>query len=130
MKTTNPSDPLDSKIDALLTSQPLRPSKDFTDRVLIATDELATGPKTLRRICLWQRPALLIAALLVAAFTLAHLILTRPAEQVAPTLTTIELQEIFMLEEGLTGLTQVQYEDLNDTQLLNTINLLTFENQS
>jgi hypothetical protein len=130
MKTTNSSDPLDCKIDKLFASQLLQPSADFTDRVLAATNGLAAPKKPPHTIHPWLRLALPIAALLVAAFVLTQWISINPAEPTTQTLSMIELQEIFILEEGLGGLTQLQDEDLSDIHLLNALNFLSSETQS
>ena len=38
MKTTDPRDPLDQQIDSLLASRPVKPSDDFTSRILAAAE--------------------------------------------------------------------------------------------
>lgn len=120
MNTPDSPDLLDETIDELFTSQPLKPSANFTKRVLTATNELATrknAPKTSRS---WLWLALPIAALLVTAFVTAQLISNKSVESDSPTLSTIELQEIFILEEGLTGLVDLQEDDLSSNNLLST----------
>lgn len=127
MNAENPLDPLDNKIDELVASQPLRPSAGFTDRVLMAVDEEAVGKSALRTKNLWLRLALPIAALLVATATVTRLITLRSTETEPQTLSMIELQEIFILEEGLTGLTSLQDGDLNNADLLGTLIFLNSE---
>lgn len=121
MNTPNQPDPLDRKLDELLASQPLKPSIGFTDRVLAATDKPDIHKSPSRTIHPWLRMALPIAALLAVAFTLAQLISTQPAEAKSAELTTIELQEIFLLEEGLTGLAGFTDEDLSNTDLFDAL---------
>ena len=130
MKTTHPSDPLDRKINKLFASQPLQPSDDFTERVLAVTSEVAGEEEVQRKIHLWQRLILPVAALLVASFIINYLASNSSSESLTSTITTIELQEIFILEEGLAGLTQVQDEDLNGAQLLKVLNRLKQETKS
>jgi len=117
----NTPDTLDKTIDALLASQPLKPNADFTERVLTAADEQAAREipsKTLR--VQWLRRALPIAALFIAAFVGLRLISDKPVESNLPMLSTIEVQEIFILEEGLTGLASLQDDDLSSQDLLDT----------
>lgn len=130
MKTTKTSDPLDCTIDELLAGQPLQPSDGFKDRVLVAAEELIVEGKTRREFNRWLRLALPIAAILVAAVILASLFVANPAESQTQSLTAIELQEIFILEEELVGLTTIPDEDLTDIQLLDALNLLNLETKS
>lgn len=130
MNTTNSPDPLDRRIDKLLADQPLKPSTDFTHRVLAATHELAAEKSTPPTVSFWLRLALPIAALLTAAFVATQLISNNSVESDSSTLSTIELQEIFILEEGLTGLTSLQEGDLNDADLLDTLTFFNSETQS
>ena len=130
MKTKNSPDPLDSKIDELLANQPLQPSAGFTERVLAATEEQATEKSRMCMTSFWMRLALPIAALLVAAFVATQLISNKSVESDSPTLSKIELQEIFILEEGLTGLTSLEEGDLSDTDLLDALIFLNTETQS
>ena len=131
MKTTDSRDPLDRTIDDLLASRPLQPSDDFAARVLAAADELPVEEKT-RTSPIGQllRFALPIAALIAVAFTLAQLMPTKPTAVAAPALSAAEAQEIFLLEEGLTGLSQLQHEQFSSTNLLNTLDALTFDIES
>ena len=130
MKTTNLSDRLDHEIDKLLASQPLRPSAGFSGRVLAATSKVSVEQRSSRKIYFWQRLTLPVAALLVASFIINYLAATRTGESATSTLTSIELQEIFIFEEGLVGLTQVQDDDFNNTQLLKVLNQLNQETKS
>ena len=130
MKTTNLSDRLDHEINKLLASQPLRPSDGFSGRVLAATSKVSVEQRSSRKIYFWQRLTLPVAALLVASFIINYLAATRTGESATSTLTSIELQEIFIFEEGLVGLTQVQDDDFNNTQLLKVLNQLNRETKS
>ena len=130
MKTPDSPDSLDRKIDELFASQPLKPSADFTNRVLAATDEFVAKKSPSRTIRPWLRLALPIAALLVAALTLTQLLSTKPVASESSTLTTIDLQEIFMLEEGLTGIADLQDDDLSNADFLDALIFFNSETQS
>lgn len=121
MKKSNPHDLLDSKIDKLLANQPLKPSADFTSQVLEAADRLNSERRVLANLKdKLSSLALPIAALLVIAFTLARFISVSSELR----LTDIEMNEIFLLEEGLSGLVQLKDENFNETDLLSTLNSL------
>ena len=130
MKTPDSLDSLDRKIDELFASQPLKPSADFTNRVLAATDEFVAKKSPSRTIRPWLRLALPIAALLVAALTLTQLLSTKPVASESSTLTTIDLQEIFILEEGLTGIADLQDDDLSNADFLDALIFFNSETQS
>ena len=130
MNTPDSPDPLDRKIDKLFASQPLKPSADFTERVLAATDELAAKKSPSRTIHPWLRLALPIAALLAVTFTLTQLLSTKPVASESPTLTTIDLQEIFILEEGLTGIADLQEDDLSNADFLDALIFFNSDTQS
>lgn len=129
MKTTDSRDPLDRTIDDLLASRLLQPSDDFAARVLAAADQLPAEKRT-SPVGQLLRFALPIAALIAVAFTLAQLMPTKPTAVAAPALSAAEAQEIFLLEEGLTGLSQLQHEQFSSTNLLNTLDALTFDIES
>ncbi len=130
MKTPDSLDSLDRKIDELFASQPLKPSADFTNRVLAATDEFVAKKSPSRTIRPWLRLALPIAALLVAALTLTQLLSTKPVASESSTLITIDLQEIFILEEGLTGIADLQDDDLSNADFLDALIFFNSETQS
>lgn len=130
MKTTDSRDPLDRKIDDLLASRPLQPSDDFAARVLAAADELPTAKARTSPAGQLLRFALPIAALIAVALTLAQLMPTKPNAVAAPALSIADAQEIFLLEEGLAGLTQLQDDNLSSTDLLSTLDALTFDIES
>ena len=130
MKTTDSRDPLDRTIDDLLTSRPLKPSADFAARVLAAAEALPAAKRRRSPVGRLLRFALPIAALVVLALTLAPLILPQAATEPAPSLSAADMQEIFLLEEGLTGLGQLQDHHFGSTNLLSTLDALTFEIES
>ena len=130
MKTTDSRDPLDRTIDDLLASRLLQPSDDFAARVLAAADQLPVEKQRTSPVGQLLRFALPIAALIAVAFTLAQLMPTKPTAVAAPALSAAEAQEIFLLEEGLTGLSQLQHEQFSSTNLLNTLDALTFDIES
>jgi hypothetical protein len=129
MKTTDSRDPLDRKIDALLASRPLQPGADFSARVLAAVDtppaQAKPGP-----IAKLLHFALPLAAVAAFAFTFAHLLRTQSGTSQAPSLTAADMQEIFLLQEGLSAFTQLQYDNLNGDDLLSTLDALDFDIQS
>ena len=130
MKTTDSRDSLDRKIDDLLASRPLQPSDDFAARVLAAADELPTAETRTNPVGQLLRFALPIAAVIAFALTLAQLMPSKPTAVAAPALSAADAQEIFLLEEGLTGLTQLLDDNLSSTDLLGTLDALTFEIES
>ncbi|MDB2682065.1 hypothetical protein N9Z14_05665 [Opitutales bacterium] len=156
MKTTDPRDPLDRKIDDLLTNRPVQASAQFTAQVLAATereDSFQLSQTYAKPDGQFLRLALPIAAVIAVAFTLAHfststpnasdaadqlainassqnLVVTPAAETELEILLSPDIQEILMLTEGLAGLSQVEGDIINATDLLNTLNALTFEIES
>ena len=140
MKTTDPRDPLDRKIDDLLANHPITPSDDFAARVLAAAtaeQQPASTRKTSPMANKLLRFALPLAAVIAVALTLTPLSQTEPPTATATeatsvteatTLTTTDMQEIFQLEEGLTALSQLQNDGFdNNDDLLNTLDALYFE---
>ena len=128
MKTPNSPDPLDDMIDGLLASQPLKTSSDFTHRVLAAVEKVDADDANPQSTKPWLRLVLPLAASFIAAITLIQFIPTKPAEEALPqTLTTKELREIFIFEEGLTAINQLYEDDLNEADLLDMLNLLNLE---
>lgn len=156
MKTTDPRDPLDRKIDDLLTNRPIQASAQFTAQVLAATereDSFQLSQTHAEPERQFLKLALPIAAVIAVAFTLAHfntsspdtseapdqlainttsanLVVTPAAETELEIVSSPDIQEILMLTEGLTGLSQVESDIINATDLLNTLNALTFEIES
>ncbi|MDG2345565.1 MAG: hypothetical protein P8M62_05890 [Opitutae bacterium] len=156
MKTTDPRDPLDRKIDDLLTNRPVQASAQFTAQVLAVTereDSFQLSQTHAKPDGQFLKFALPIAAVIAVAFTLAHfststpnasdaadqlainassqnLVVTPAAETELEILLSPDIQEILMLTEGLAGLSQVEGDIINATDLLNTLNALTFEIES
>lgn len=129
MKTTDPRDPLDRKIDALLASRPIKPGPDFAARVLAAADALPARkqPAPMGRLL---RFALPIAAAVALALTLTQTAPNTATTATEPTLTASDMQEIFLLEEGLPSLAKLENGDLGSDKLLNTLDALYFDIQS
>ena len=139
MKTTDPRDPLDQKIDTLFASRPITPSDDFAARVLAAADELPTKQTRTSPVGQLLRFALPIAALIAVALTLSQFKQEAPttavASRTAPTavletsenLSTADMQEIFILEEALASLSTLKDDNLNSADLLSTFDALYFE---
>jgi hypothetical protein len=133
MKTTDPRDPLDQKIDALLASKPVKSETDFTARVLSALDaDLATQESTTPRgqLAPLLKFALPIAA--AAALALTFIQFNKGDAPAAPSdyLTAAEAQEIFLLGEGLEGLSELGTESFQGQDFLSTLDALTFEIES
>jgi hypothetical protein len=129
MKT---NDPLDQKIDALFRSRPLQPSEDFAARVLDAAhnaDTVDTAGAARRS----TRGKLLAFALPLAAAIVVTLSLLQfnPGAQDLPvestTITQADAQEIFLLEEGLSGLSLLEGGNFQGGDLLATLDALTLE---
>jgi hypothetical protein len=133
MKTNHKSDPLDQQIGTLLASRPAKPSDDFTARVLAAT-ETAVAEESARKA---SRPLVtLIKFALPLAAAIAVTISLWPVntESVAPTsptkstsLSTAEVQEIFLLEESLASLANISATKFSSTDLLSTLDALYLE---
>ena len=124
MKT---KDPLDTQINSLLASRPLRPSDDFLARVL----EAAEADAVLRRKRSLGR-RLAFALPLAAAFALTFSLLQLDIGQGAPddsstTLTQAEAQELFLLQEGLANLATVDTTDFGSKEMLRTLDALYLE---
>ena len=130
MKTTDSRDSLDRTIDDLLASCPVQPSDNFAARVLAAADELPAEKCCSSPAGQLLRFALPIAALIAVAFTLVRFTLTKPTAVADLTLSAADAQEIFLLEEGLVGLTQLNDDSLSAAHLLSTLDALTFEIES
>ena len=134
MKTNHNSDPLDQQIDTLLASCPVKPSDDFAARVLAATAETALVEDSSGKM---KRPlALLIKFALPFAAAIAVTISLLPinTDSVAPTgstesdtLSTAEVQEIFLLEESLASLAHVSAAEVGSVDLLSILDALYLE---
>ncbi|HAY99492.1 MAG: hypothetical protein H8E75_02040 [Puniceicoccaceae bacterium] len=124
MKT---KDPLDTQINSLLASRPLRPSDDFIARVL----EAAEADAVLRRKRSLGR-RLAFALPLAAAFALTFSLLQLDIGQGIPdgsstALTQAEVQELFLLQEGLANLASVGSTDFGSKEMLRTLDALYLE---
>ena len=133
MKTNHNSDPLDQQIDTLLASRPVKPSDDFAARVLAAAETALAEHSSGK----WSRPlALLIKFALPFAAAIAVTISLLPVntDSVAPTgstesdtLSTAEVQEIFLLEESLASLAHVSAAEVGSVDLLSILDALYLE---
>ena len=134
MKTNHNSDPLDQQIDTLLASRPVKPSDDFAARVLAAAAETAlaedSSGKRKRPLTLLIKFALPLAAAIAVTISL----LPVNTDSVAPTgstesdtLSTAEVQEIFLLEESLASLAHVSAAEVGNVDLLSILDALYLE---
>lgn len=137
MKTTDPRDPLDQKIDKLLASQPVKVPTDFTARILT---EVETEPRSKKSVTL--APLVGFALPLAAAVALAFIVLNSspPGSSEAPAkdnalaasdtetgeaLRSYEIQELFMLQEGLSRFAQIESKEFSSgSELLTTLETL------
>ena len=131
MKTNHSSDPLDQQIDTLLASRPLKPSDDFAARVLAATAETAVSEdssgKRKRSLALLIKFALPLAAAIAVTISLLpvntdFVAPTKPVE--SATLSTAEVQEIFLLEESLASLAHISAAEVGSVNLLSILDAL------
>lgn len=136
MKTTDPRDSLDRKIDALLSEQPLRAPEDFGARAL----EAAEAPQ--RQVRRRRAERLIRFALPAAAAMALALFFTTPSReptdqlaqhpqdsqisQIEAPLENIALEELFRLQEGLAGLATIPQDTLDSEELLQTLDTLEF----
>ncbi len=135
MKTNHHKDSLDQQIDARLASRPVKPSEDFAARVLAAA-ERATAEDPARQE---KRPlgtlimfALPLAAAIAVTISLSFLpvhtdSVDLPESIESTTLSTAEVQEIFLLEESLTSLAGISATEFGSTDLLATLDALYLE---
>ena len=133
MKTNHNSDPLDQQIDTLLATRPVKPSDDFAARVLAAAETAVSEDSSGRR----KRPlGMLIKFALPFAAAIAVTISLLPVntDSVAPTgstesdtLSTAEVQEIFLLEESLASLAHVSAAEVGSVDLLSILDALYLE---
>ena len=133
MKTNHSSDPLDQQIDTLLASRPIKPSDDFAARVLAATETAVAedfSDKTKRQLGLLIKFALPLAVAIAVTISL----LPVHTDSIAPTgstesatLTTAEMQEIFLLEESLASLANFSATEVGSFDLLSIIDALYLE---
>lgn len=124
MKT---KDPLDTQINSLLASRPLRPSDDFIARVLEAAeaDAVLRRKRSLGRRLAFALP---LAAAFALTFSLLHLDIGQGAPDDSSTaLTQAEAQELFLLQEGLANLATVDTTDFGSKEMLRTLDALYLE---
>lgn len=135
MFTNKHQDPLDPKIDALLASQPLQPSPDFTQSVIRRIQDhknpvkfdLGVAPhKTPQRLparrssALW-RVALPFGLPIAAGIALALWISRNQTDTPDPTLQQAlsqnEIEEIFLLEESISALQGLSADSFIDEDI-------------
>lgn len=133
MKTNHNSDPLDQQIDTLLATRPVKPSDDFAARVLAAAETAVSedsSGKGKRPLGMLIKFALPFAAAIAVTISL----LPVNTDSVAPTgstesdtLSTAEVQEIFLLEESLASLAHVSAAEVGSVDLLSILDALYLE---
>ena len=134
MKTNHNRDPLDQQINTLLASRPVKPSDGFAARVLAAAAETALAEdspyKTKSPLGLLVKFSLPLAAAIAVTISLLPVL----TDSVAPTgstesatLSTAEMQEIFLLEESLASLAHVSATEVSSFDLLSILDALYLE---
>ena len=133
MKTNHRKDPLDQQIDTLFASCPVKPSEDFSARVLDAAETAAakdSAGQDKRALGTLIKFALPLAAAIAVTISLwpVHTDSVATAESIeSTTLSTAEVQEIFLLEESLASLTDISATEFGSTDLLSTLDALYLE---
>jgi hypothetical protein len=131
MKTNHNSDPLDQQIDTLLASRPVKPSEDFADRVLAAAENAIaedSARKAKRPIGTLIKLALPLAAAIAVMFNFLPALTVAPAASAeSAALSTAEVQEIFLLEESLASLANIDATGFASTDLLSILDALYLE---
>jgi hypothetical protein len=135
MKTNHNSDPLDQQIDTLFASRPVKPSEDFAARVIAAAETAAaknSAGNAKRPLGTLIKFALPLAAAIAVTISLSllpvHTDSVAPAESIeSTTLSTAEVQEIFLLEESLASLADISATEFGSTDLLSTLDALYLE---
>jgi hypothetical protein len=133
MKTNHNSDPIDKQIDTLLASHPVKPSNDFSARVLdaaetaIAEDSAGQDNRALGTLIKFVLP-------LAAAIAVTISLLPVNNDPVAPTGSTEsatisidEVQEIFLLEDCLASLANVSATEVGSVDLLSILDAIYLE---
>ena len=120
-------DSIDHKIDALLESHPLRTNEEFTERVLKAAEQ-NLAVETKRYIKTIVLAALPIAAAIMLAF---NLLLPNTSDKIETpelqSLSIVEPEEIFFLEESLRALSITEDPSFAGQDLLATLDTLFLE---
>lgn len=138
MKTIDPRDRLDQKIDQLFAEQPVTPSSNFVARTLAELDAKPRSkkPSHFAPLIRFALPLAAVLALAFVAFNQFNLVAPEtpaPANDLAAMnpalgeqdLSRYEIQELLMLQEGLSGFTQVESEALSNSEdLLITLETL------
>jgi hypothetical protein len=131
MKTNHNSDPLDQQIDTLLASRPVKPSEDFAYRVLAAAETAIaedSARKAKRPIGTLIKLALPLAAAIAVMFNFLPALTVAPAASAeSAALSTAEVQEIFLLEESLASLANIDATEFASTDLLSILDALYLE---
>ena len=133
MKTNLNRDPLDQQIDTLLASRPIKPSNDFAARVLAATETAVAedfSDETKRQLGLLVKFALPLAAAIAVTISLLPVntdSIAPTGSSESPTLSTAEMQEIFLLEESLASLASVSATEVGSFDLLSILDALYLE---
>ena len=127
MKTTDPRDPLDRQIDDLLASRPLVPSADFVARTLAAANQIEEQSRS-RALRVLLPFALPLAAAAALVLLLGNPVVESDSHFEPFPLETALDQEIFLLEQGLSGLAgQIEEPSpLDGSTLLQTFDALYF----
>jgi hypothetical protein len=135
MKTNHHKDSLDQQIDTLLASRPVKPSEDFAARVLAAAENAVaedSSEKAERPLGTLIKFALTLAAAIAVTVSLSFLPVhtdsfNLPESIESSTLSTAEVQEIFLLEESLANLADISATEFGSTDLLATLDALYLE---
>ena len=135
MKTNHRKDPLDQQIDTLFASRPVKPSEDFSARVLDAAETAAakdSAGQDKRALGTLIKFALPLAAAIAVTISLSFLpvhtdSVDLPESIESTTLRTAEVQEIFLLEESLASLADISATEFGSTDLLSTLDALYLE---
>ncbi len=145
MKTSDPRDPLDRKIDALLRELPVPAPADFLDRTLAQT-EVTPAPSARAdgrsgRIRPLLRFALPLAAAVALAFVLTPLLRksttdvaspdVRAAMSLNPFTDQDDYAQLLSLQDGLASLATLEpADDLDSNYLLQTLDTLLYHFES
>ena len=135
MKSHHRIDPLYQQIDTLFASRPVKPSEDFSARVLdaaetaVAKDSAGQNKRPLSTLIMFALPlAAAIAVTISLSFLPVHTDSVDLPESIeSTTLSTAEVQEIFLLEESLASLADISATEFGSTDLLSTLDALYLE---
>ena len=126
-------DPLDQKIDDLLAGQPVKVPTDFATRTLVRA-EADTPREKPDALAPLLRFALPLAAAIALAFILFHAFSSDKAATPAQisdkgsitneALTSYEVQELLLLQEGLSGFAQIETDEIKTGGSLATLDTL------